>query len=153
MEAQERGVRCLVREGRGRSRSERQDDHRRVLYGRRCAWRETARGALPAPLVKGHAGHGGVPARHAARGGGGRRRVPRCRRAPREHRAAGGTVRLGRARGVRRRRDATIHGGFVMHRTILALFLFASLVAIGGTACGYGGGGGGQGSPAPSYGY
>jgi len=43
-----------------------------------------------------------------------------------------------------------------MHRIIVALFLFATLMAIGGTACGYGGGGGGgggQGSPAPSYGY
>jgi len=42
-----------------------------------------------------------------------------------------------------------------MHRIIVALFLLASVVAIGGTACGYGGGGGGggQGSPAPSYGY
>ena len=29
-----------------------------------------------------------------------------------------------------------------MHRIIVALFLFASLMAIGGTACGYGGGGG-----------
>ena len=39
-----------------------------------------------------------------------------------------------------------------MHRIIVALFLLASLMAIAGTACGYGGGGG-QGSPAPSYGY
>jgi hypothetical protein len=39
-----------------------------------------------------------------------------------------------------------------MHRIIVALFLLASVVAIGGTACGYGGGGG-QGSPAPSVGY
>ena len=39
-----------------------------------------------------------------------------------------------------------------MHRLIVALFLLVSFMAIGGTACGYGGGGG-QGSPAPSYGY
>ena len=39
-----------------------------------------------------------------------------------------------------------------MRRITIALFLLASLIAVGGTACGYGGGGG-QGSPAPSYGY